>query len=89
MWCGALPFFPAPRQGGFGYLKAALFQPLFRIAIDQDQRILSAAHQRRTQFAETRQMVTPLDVVRPHIDAILAGRRPSVADAPAKVVMSL
>ena len=78
-----------PRQGGFGYVKAALFQPLFRIAIDQDQRILSAAHQRRTQFAETRQMVTPLDVVRPHIDAILAGRRPSVADAPAKVVMSL
>jgi phenylpropionate dioxygenase-like ring-hydroxylating dioxygenase large terminal subunit len=78
-----------PRQAGFGYLKAALFQPLFRIAIDQDQRILSAAHQRRMQFAETRQMVTPLDVVRPHIDAILAGRRPSVADAPATVVMSL
>ncbi|MBK8085308.1 MAG: Rieske 2Fe-2S domain-containing protein [Devosia sp.] len=78
-----------PSRLGLGYLKAALFFPLFRLAVEQDQRILSAAHARRLQFPDIRQMSTPLDVMRPHIDAILAGRRPSVADAPARLVMSL
>ena len=66
-----------------------VLRPLFRIAVDQDQRILSAAQQRRAQFAEVKQMMTPLDVMRPHIDAILLGKRPSVADAPASLVMEL
>ncbi len=78
-----------PRQWGLGWLKGWLFMPLFRVAIGQDQRILSAAHRRRKQFAETRQMIGPLDVMRPHIDAIMAGRRPSVADTPLTMVMEL
>jgi hypothetical protein len=78
-----------PRQGGLGRLKGWLFMPLFRVAIGQDQRILSAAHRRRKQFAEIRQMLGPLDVMRPHIDAILEGRRPSVADEPVTLVMEL
>lgn len=78
-----------PNRLGLGYLKAALFFPLFRLAVDQDQRILSAAHRRRQQFADIRQMSGPLDIMRPHIDAILAGRRPSVADTPARHLISL
>lgn len=78
-----------PRQGGLGWIKAMLLLPLFRIAVGQDQRILAAAHRRRLQFPEIGQMSTPLDVLRPHIDAILAGRRPSVADRPEQLVMEL
>ena len=78
-----------PRQGGLGWLKGWLLLPLFRIAVDQDQRILSAAHRRRRQFPDIRQMSTPLDVLRPHIDAILAGHRPSVADRAVTTVMEL
>lgn len=78
-----------PKQGGLGYLKALLLRPLFRIAVDQDQRILSAAQTRRDQFPDIRQMITPIDVIRPHLDAILAGHRPSVADKPAHLVMEL
>jgi phenylpropionate dioxygenase-like ring-hydroxylating dioxygenase large terminal subunit len=79
----------APREGGLGYLKAALFRPLFRVSVDQDQRILSAAHQRRGQFPDVKQMMGPLDIIRPHIDAILAGKRPAVADNPTTMVMEL
>lgn len=78
-----------PKQGGLGLLKGWLFMPLFRVAIGQDQRILSAAHRRRRQFGDIKQMIGPLDVMRPHIDAILEGRRPTVADQPATTVMEL
>jgi hypothetical protein len=78
-----------PRQRNLGYLKALLFKPLFRIALRQDQHILHAAEENRKLFAQRRQMLTPLDVMRPHIDAILAGQRPDVADRPAVLVMEL
>lgn len=78
-----------PKQVGLGLLKGWLFMPFFRVAIGQDQRILSAAHRRRKQFGDIKQMIGPLDVMRPHIDAILEGRRPTVADQPATVVMEL
>jgi phenylpropionate dioxygenase-like ring-hydroxylating dioxygenase large terminal subunit len=78
-----------PRQRNLGYLKALLFKPFFRIALRQDQHILHAAEENRKLFAQRRQMLTPLDVMRPHIDAILAGQRPDVADRPAVLVMEL
>ena len=78
-----------PRQRNLGYLKALLFKPFFRIALRQDQLILHAAEENRKLFAQRRQMLTPLDVMRPHIDAILAGQRPDVADSPAVLVMEL
>lgn len=78
-----------PKQRGLGYLKAALFTPLFRIALAQDQRILRLASDNRAMFPEIQQMSTPTDVIRRHIDAILAGQRPSVADAPQTLVMEL
>ena len=78
-----------PRQKGLGYLKAALFKPFFRIALRQDKRILEAATDNRRSFGDVRPVVTTLDVLRPHIEAILAGRRPSVADNPVKLSMEL
>lgn len=78
-----------PRQGGLGTVKAALFKPFFRVALRQDQRILEAATDNRLAFDATRPVVTPLDVLRPHIEAILDGRRPSVADQPGKMSMEL
>lgn len=78
-----------PRQHGLGHLKAMLFKPFFRIALLQDQHILGKAQANRQLFPERRQVTGPLDVMRPHIDAILAGKRPSVADAPATLTMEL
>ena len=79
----------APKQGGLGYLKALLFRPLFELAVRQDQAILDMAQENRSKFPESRPCIGPLDVMRPHIDAILAGRRPSVADAPLTLSMDL
>ena len=78
-----------PRQGGLGHLKALLFRPFFR---SRSSRIGASCRRRRRTGGcsrERRQMIGPLDVMRPHIDAILAGRRPDVAEKPAEIVMEL
>ncbi|MEH2547758.1 phenylpropionate dioxygenase-like ring-hydroxylating dioxygenase large terminal subunit [Bradyrhizobium sp. AZCC 2262] len=76
-----------PMQGGLGYLKAVLFKPLFHIALRQDQTILTAARQNR--LPDAKPVVGRLDILRPHIEAILRGERPSVADAPTELTMEL
>jgi len=76
-----------PLQGGFGYLKALLFKPLFKIALRQDQRILTAARENKPPGALP--VISRLDVLRPSIDAILRGERPLVADAPFEITMEL
>jgi hypothetical protein len=76
-----------PMQGGLGYLKAVLFKPLFHIALRQDQTILTVARQNRLPNAKP--VVGRLDILRPHIEAILRGERPSVADAPTELTMEL
>ncbi|MCB9992836.1 MAG: Rieske 2Fe-2S domain-containing protein [Hyphomicrobiaceae bacterium] len=78
-----------PAEGGLGFIKGLFLYPLFRLAVAQDRAILSAAHDRRKLFPEQKQVVGPLDVMRQHIDAILAGKRPSVADAPVTLTMEL
>ncbi|MBB6486800.1 Rieske 2Fe-2S domain-containing protein [Rhizobium lusitanum] len=78
-----------PRQRNFGYLKALLFKPFFRIALRQDQHILHAAEKNRRLFGQRRPMIGPLDIMRPHIDAILSGQRPEVAEKPTILVMEL
>jgi phenylpropionate dioxygenase-like ring-hydroxylating dioxygenase large terminal subunit len=77
-----------PRQGGFGWLKAAILLPFFRIALGQDQRILEACTANRGA-AGGRGVVAALDILRPHIDAIIAGRRPLAADRPLTAEMEL
>ena len=76
-----------PMQGGLGYLKAVLFKPLFHIALRQDQTILTVARQNRLPNAKP--VVGRLDILRPHIEAILRGERPPVADAPTELTMEL
>jgi nitrite reductase/ring-hydroxylating ferredoxin subunit len=78
-----------PTQAGLGYLKAALFMPFFRIALRQDQTILNAAGANKSKLPGAKPLVGRLDVLRPHIEAILRGERPAVADAPVEVTMEL
>lgn len=77
------------RQGGVGYLKALLLKPLFAVALKQDQKILETSNSNRIALARTMPTAGPLDVMRPHIDALLAGRRPDVADSPRTLIMEL
>ena len=60
-----------------------------QIALRQDQRILRATSVNRAAFADTTPMVTAIDVMRPHISAILAGQTPKVATARQELVMEL
>ncbi|MBR1089627.1 Rieske 2Fe-2S domain-containing protein [Bradyrhizobium manausense] len=76
-----------PLQGGFGYIKALLFRPLFTIALRQDQRILNAARDNKPPGALP--VLNRLDVLRSGIEAILRGERPPVADAPFEITMEL
>ena len=78
-----------PRQGGLGFAKALLFKPFFRVALRQDRAILEAASDNRRAMGGARPVVTALDVLRPHIEAILRGERPSIATDPRTVVMEL
>ena len=76
-----------PLQGGLGYLKALLFKPFFDIALRQDRSILNIA--RANKLPDSKPVVGRLDVLRPHIEAILRGERPAVADTPVEVMMEL
>ncbi|MEL6170278.1 MAG: Rieske (2Fe-2S) protein [Pseudomonadota bacterium] len=62
----------APRQGGLGYLKALAFRPMFRVAVEQDRRVLRSAHD---NARGAKRMIGPLDVLRREIEAIEAGER--------------
>jgi hypothetical protein len=72
-----------------GYLKAALFRPLFRIGVEQDRVILSAAGKNRNLVGDPKPIIGPLDILRNGIDALLRGERPEAADRPVTVEMEL
>lgn len=78
-----------PKEWGLGYLKATLFRPLFRIGVEQDRVILSAAGKNRDLVGDPKPMIGPLDILRSGIDAILRGERPIVADQPMTMEMEL
>lgn len=78
-----------PVEYGMGYLKAALFRPLFAVAIAQDQRILGAATRNRARFGQPVPVIGPLDILRRSIDAILRGEAPPVSDVPMVTEMEL
>jgi phenylpropionate dioxygenase-like ring-hydroxylating dioxygenase large terminal subunit len=84
-----LAILSGPKQGYLGYLKAAALRPFFQIALKQDQTILEGARDNATLFGDPRPVIGPLDILRSHIDAILAGKRPDVADQKAQYVMEL
>jgi len=78
-----------PRDGGLGWIRSALFRPLFAVAVAQDQRILAAATGNRARFPGMKPVIGPLDLLRPSIDAILAGELPPVAGAPRTMEIEL
>jgi phenylpropionate dioxygenase-like ring-hydroxylating dioxygenase large terminal subunit len=61
----------APRQHGLGHLKALFFKPMFRVALEQDRRVLAAAYD--NGHSSTR-MIGPLDILRREIEMIEAGK---------------
>ena len=76
-------------KGILSRIKAMLFKPFFQIAVRQDQKILESAQKNRAYFPARTRMIGPIDVMRPHIEAILAGNRPSVADQPLTLTIEL
>lgn len=78
-----------PKEWGLGYVKAALFRPLFRIGVEQDRVILTAAARNRDLAGDPKPMIGPLDILRRGIDAIMRGERPDAADRPVTVEMEL
>jgi len=61
----------APRQGGFGYLKALAFGPMFRLALEQDRRVLRSAFDNGRGATH---MIGPLDILRRDIEMIEEGQ---------------
>ncbi len=63
-----------PRQHGLGYVKAALFTPLFKLALRQDRSILDACTANSARFGTPAPRAGPLDVLRADIATLAAGR---------------
>ena len=74
---------------GLAYLKAAVFLPIFHRIIRQDQEILGASHANWKAFGQPQNAVSPLDFMRPNIEALLEGREPPVAREPLTIVLKL
>ncbi|MEC7760381.1 MAG: Rieske 2Fe-2S domain-containing protein [Pseudomonadota bacterium] len=78
-----------PKQGGFGYLKALAFKPMFRIALEQDRRVLSAAKRNAALPPAAKPIIGPLDFLRDDIARIEAGERPKATATPARYRIEL
>lgn len=71
-----------PRGGLLDHLKSFAFRPMFRIALEQDRRVLTSASQNAAYWPEASPIVGPLDFLRRSIEAIIAGAMPPAADSP-------
>ena len=78
-----------PHQGAWGWLKMQVFRPLFRIALEQDRRILAQAFDTAAAAGNPRPLIGPLDILRPEIEAIAAGHLPQAATAPRQLQIEL
>lgn len=78
-----------PFKYGLSYLKAALFLPMFRMIIRQDQDILAASYENWKAFGRQQNAVSPLDYMRPNLEALLAGQEPPVAREPLQFKLRL
>ncbi|WGI23272.1 Rieske 2Fe-2S domain-containing protein [Amylibacter sp. IMCC11727] len=68
-----------PRQGGLGWLKAALFVPLMRIVIKQDLKIMADATANWDAAGRPPHAQGPLDLLYPLIQRVLDGETGDVA----------
>ncbi len=71
-----LGWLTGPKERGLGYLKALFFKPLFRLALEQDRRVLKSAFD-NAQGASP--VIGPLDFLRRDIEAIAQGAPPQPA----------
>ncbi|UDF32208.1 UNVERIFIED_ORG: Rieske (2Fe-2S) protein (plasmid) [Roseateles sp. XES5] len=78
-----------PRNGILDHLKSYAFRPMFRIALEQDRRVLTSASRNATYWPGATPVVGPLDFLRRSIEAILAGTLPPVAEKPETTYIDL
>jgi nitrite reductase/ring-hydroxylating ferredoxin subunit len=78
-----------PSQGAWGWLKMQAFRPMFRIALEQDRRILAQAFDIAATAGHPRPLIGPVDILRSDIEAIAAGRMPEAATTPRMVQIEL
>jgi nitrite reductase/ring-hydroxylating ferredoxin subunit len=78
-----------PRNGLIDHLKSYAFRPMFRIALEQDRRVLTSASLNATFWPNATPLVGPLDFLRRSIEAILAGTLPPAAEKPETAYIEL
>ena len=70
-------FLVGPRGGLLDYLKTLAFRPMFKLALEQDRRVLRSASDNAALAPDARAVVGPVDFLRDDIAAIIAGRLPA------------
>lgn len=78
-----------PRNGLLDHLKSYAFRPMFKIALEQDRRVLTSASRNATYWPNATPLVGPLDFLRRGIEAIMAGTLPAVAETPKTAYIEL
>lgn len=78
-----------PRGGLLDHIKSYAFRPMFRIALEQDRRVLKSASLNAAYWPEAAPIVGPLDFLRRSIEAIMAGALPPVAERPETAYIEL
>lgn len=71
-----------PRQGLLGQIKALAFRPMFKIALEQDRRVLKSASDNAAFPPDALPVIGPLDFLRRDIAAIMAGQLPEAGATP-------
>ena len=78
-----------PRNGLFDHIKSYAFRPMFRIALEQDRRVLTSASRNAAFWPEAKPVIGPLDFLRRGIEAILLGELPPEAAQPRTAYIEL
>jgi phenylpropionate dioxygenase-like ring-hydroxylating dioxygenase large terminal subunit len=59
-----------PHKSVLDRIKSWVFQPMFRIALEQDRRVLTSSLENAARFPDARPLIGPLDYLRRDIEAI-------------------
>jgi hypothetical protein len=78
-----------PGSRPWAWLKFLLLWPWIRLVHSQDRNILEITRQNNLGFGDTPTLIGPLDLLRPQIDAILAGEPPPAQARPLRKTMLL
>lgn len=78
-----------PKNGLLDHLKSYAFRPMFKIALEQDRRVLTSASRNATYWPNATPLVGPLDFLRRSIEAIMVGTLPPVAERPETAYIEL